>query len=58
MYIEERGPAKLTGPSVIPILKNLPASKRKAEEAIDKQKIPKEHQERVKKYFEALGGKS
>ena len=57
MYMEERGPAKLTGPSSLPLLKNVPASKRKAEEAIDKQQIPKQHQERVKKYFESLEGK-
>ena len=56
-YIEQKGMAKLSGPSAIPMLKDVPASRLKAEAAIDKQKIPKEHQERVKKYFEALEGR-
>ena len=56
-YIEQKGLAKLTGPSSIPLLADVPASQRKAEEAIASQRIPKEHQERVKRYFEALEGR-
>ena len=57
-YIEQKGLAKLTGPSNIPLLADVAASSRKAEEAITNQRIPKEHQQRVKRYFEALEGKS
>jgi hypothetical protein len=56
-YLEQRGMAKLSGPSSIPMMADVRASERKAEEAIDHQRIPKEHQERVKRYFEALEGR-
>lgn len=55
-YIEFRGPATLNGRSSIQYTKDVVGAKQKAEKAIDRQKIPKEYQQRVKKYFESLSG--
>jgi chemotaxis protein histidine kinase CheA len=55
-YVEVKGPATLNKRSQVPYQKVLPSYKNRAEEAIGKKEIPKEHQERVRKYFESLGG--
>jgi hypothetical protein len=54
-YIEMRGPTGQGLRSSIPYEKVLPSYKRKADEAMNRQEIPPEHQKRVKKYFESLG---
>ena len=54
-YIEMRGPTGQGLRSSIPYEKVLPSYKRKADEALNRQEIPPEHQKRVKKYFESLG---
>ena len=56
VYIEIKGPAKLGERSSMPYQKVLPKYKRRAEEALGKQKIPAEHQKRVKEYFNSLQG--
>lgn len=57
-YVLQKGMAKLTGPSSVPMAKEARAAKQKAEEAISKQQVPKDQQERVRKYFESLVGTS
>ena len=54
-YIELRGPTTNGLRSSIPYQKVLPSYKHKADEAINRQEIPPEQQQRVKKYFESLG---
>lgn len=54
-YIELRGPTSTGMTTSIPYRKVLPTYRKKADEAIDRQQIPPEHQKRVKKYFESLG---
>lgn len=53
-YIEVKGPSKPGERSKTPYFKVLPSYKKKAEEALDKDRIPREHQKRVKDYFESL----
>lgn len=53
-YIEVKGPVKPGERSKTPYFKVLPKYKKKAEEALDKDLIPREHQKRVKDYFESL----
>lgn len=54
-FIEIRGPATVGKRSGVPYRQVLPAYRRKAEEAIRKNAVPKKHETRVKKYFESLG---
>jgi hypothetical protein len=56
-YIEIKAPTTVGTRSSVPYSKVLPSYRKKAQSAIDKQQIPKEHQKRVKEYFESLGGK-
>jgi len=55
MYIEMRGPTGQGLKSTIPYQKVLPSYKAKADQAINRQEIPPEHQKRVKQYFQSLG---
>lgn len=55
-YIEIKGPATVGNRSSTPYMKVLPKYKKRAEEALGKQKIPPEHQSRVKEYFKSLQG--
>lgn len=55
-YIEIKGPTGLGSKSSTPYMKVLPRYKKQAEEAIDRQKIPRQHQKRVKEYFDSLAG--
>ncbi|MBX7132816.1 MAG: hypothetical protein K1X67_09095 [Fimbriimonadaceae bacterium] len=55
-YIEIKGPASLGAKSSVPYKKVLPSYKKKAEEAMKRQDIPKEHEKRVKEYFDSLTG--
>lgn len=58
-YVEIRGPVKPGEKSKTPYFKVFPKYKKQAEDALNKDRIPKEHQKRVKDYFESLnkGGK-
>lgn len=55
-YVEIRGPVRPGEKSKTPYFKVLPKYKKQAEDALDKDRIPKEHQKRVKDYFESLTG--
>lgn len=55
-YIEVRGPATLGQRSVVPMSKALPKYQKKAEEAINKKRIPKSKQKKVREYFNSLQG--
>ncbi|CAN5429799.1 hypothetical protein BH11ARM2_BH11ARM2_08790 [soil metagenome] len=54
-YVEIKAPTTVGTRSSIPYMKALPSYKHKAEEAMRDDKIPKEHEKRVKAYFEGLG---
>jgi hypothetical protein len=53
-YIEIKAPTNVGTRSSVPYTKVLPSYRRKAESALNRQEIPKEHQKRVKEYFESL----
>ena len=53
-YIEVKGPTGLGAKSSTPYTKVLPKYKKQAEQAVQRQQIPREHQKRVKEYFESL----
>jgi hypothetical protein len=53
-YIEIKAPTNVGTRSSVPYTRVLPSYKRKAESALNRQEIPKEHQKRVKEYFESL----
>ncbi|HRK20889.1 MAG TPA: hypothetical protein PLX06_03740 [Fimbriimonadaceae bacterium] len=55
-YVEVKGPASLGKPSQVPYLKVLPKYQQAAEEALRKQKVPKDQEKRVRDYFRAIGG--
>lgn len=58
-YMEIKGPASLGERSKTPYFKVMPKYRKQAEEALNKDKIPKEHQKRVRDYFDSLNrGKS
>lgn len=54
-FVEIKAPTTVGTRSSIPYMKALPSYKQKAEEAMRDDKIPKEHEKRVKAYFEGLG---
>jgi hypothetical protein len=55
-YIEIKGPTSVGNRSSVPYKSVLPSYRKKAEQAIDRQKIPKQHEKRVKEYFDSLNG--
>lgn len=55
-YIEIKGPTSVGTRSSVKYTKVLPSYKKKAEEAIGKKSIPKQHEKRVKEYFDSLSG--
>src|SRR5688572_23238590 len=50
-YVEIKGPTMVGTRSSVAYTKDGLNAKKKAEQAIDRQKIPKEHEKRVKEYF-------
>lgn len=54
-YTEIKAPTSVGTRSSVPYTKVLPSYKKKAESALDRQEIPRQHQKRVKEYFESLG---
>jgi len=55
-YIEIKGPTSVGTRSSVKYTKVLPSYKKKAEEAIGKKSIPKQHEKRVREYFDSLAG--
>jgi hypothetical protein len=55
-YIEIKGPTGVGDKSSTPYTKVLPKYKKQAEKALQRQRIPREHQKKVKDYFNSLGG--
>jgi DNA repair exonuclease SbcCD ATPase subunit len=53
-YMEIKGPASLGERSKTPYFKVMPKYRKQAEEAMNKDRIPKEHQKRVRDYFDSL----
>ena len=54
VYIEVRGPSGIGSKSKTPYQNVLPQYRRSAEQALDKNKIPREYQSRVREYFRSL----
>jgi hypothetical protein len=54
-YVEIKAPSTVGNRSAVPYVKVLPSYRKKAESALEHQQIPKEHEKRVKEYFESLG---
>lgn len=53
--VEIKAPTRLGSKSSVPYRKVLPSYKRAAESAIERNAVPREHEKRVKEYFDALG---
>lgn len=56
-YVEVRGPASLGQRAQTPYGRVPNSYRRRAEQAIERNQIPKQHEKRVREYFESLGGK-
>lgn len=56
-YVEVRGPASLGERAKTPYSRVPSSYRRRAEQAIERNQIPKQHEKRVREYFESLGGK-
>jgi len=55
-YVEIRAPSMVGNRTSVPYRDVLPSYEKKAESALNRQQIPKEHQKRVKQYFDSLTG--
>jgi chemotaxis protein histidine kinase CheA len=55
-YVEIRAPSTVGNRTSVPYKDVLPSYEKKAESAMNRQQIPKEHQKRVKDYFDSLAG--
>lgn len=55
-YVEIRAPSMVGNRTSVPYREVLPSYEKKAESALSRQQIPKEHQQRVKAYFDSLTG--
>lgn len=55
-FVEVKAPSAMGDRTSVPYQKVLPKYKEAAEKAIDREKIPKEHEKRVREYFESLAG--
>lgn len=56
-YVDIKGPSGVGMRSKTPYSAALPKYRKSAEQAIDRQEIPKSQQKRVRDYFDSLGGK-
>ncbi len=54
-YVEIKAPTTVGNRSSVPYVRVLPSYRKKAESALDRQQIPKEHEKRVREYFNGLG---
>lgn len=55
-FVEVKAPSAKGDRTSVPYQQVLPKYREAAEEAIDRDAIPKQHQNRVKEYFESLTG--
>jgi len=55
-FVEVKAPSAMGDRTSVPYGKVLPQYKDAAEKSIERQEIPKEHEKRVREYFESLGG--
>jgi len=55
-YVEIKAPTVVGNRSSVPYSSVLPSYSKKAESALNRQEIPKQHQKRVKEYFDSLTG--
>ncbi|MCH8977952.1 MAG: hypothetical protein IH945_01755 [Armatimonadetes bacterium] len=55
-YVEVKAPSPMGDRTSVPYIKVLPEYRRAAEKAIEREEIPKEHEKRVREYFESLTG--
>lgn len=53
-YVEIKGPTMVGNRSSVAYTRDVLSARKRAEQAIDRQKIPKEHEKRVKAYFDSL----
>lgn len=54
-YVEIKAPATTGNRTSIPYVNVLPKYRQRAESALKRDQIPKEHEKRVKEYFNGLG---
>lgn len=55
-FVEVKAPSAMGDRTSVPYQKVLPKYREAAEKAIDREAIPKQHEQRVKEYFESLTG--
>jgi hypothetical protein len=55
-YVEIKAPTTVGTRSSVPYTQVLPSYRKKAESALNDQRIPKQHEKRVKEYFDSLAG--
>ena len=55
-YVEVRAPSPMGDRTSVPYQRVLPKYRDAAEKAIERDEIPKEHEKRVREYFESLNG--
>ena len=55
-FVEVKAPSAMGDKTSVPYAKVLPQYKEAAEKSIEKKEIPKEHEKRVREYFESLSG--
>jgi hypothetical protein len=55
-FVEVKAPSAMGDKTSVPYSRVLPRYKDAAEKSIEKQQIPKEHEKRVREYFESLTG--
>lgn len=55
-YVEVRAPSPMGDKTSVPYQTVLPRYSDAAEKAIEREEIPKEHEKRVREYFESLNG--
>ncbi|MGE0001948.1 MAG: hypothetical protein AB7F50_03555 [Fimbriimonadaceae bacterium] len=53
--VELKAPTQVGSKSTVPYRKVLPGYKKAAESAVDRKQVPREHEKRVKEYFDSLG---
>lgn len=55
-FVEVKAPSAMGDRTSVPYAKVLPKYREAAEKSIDRKEIPKEHEKRVREYFESLTG--
>jgi hypothetical protein len=55
-FVEVKAPSAMGDKTSVPYARVLPKYREAAEKSIDRKEIPKEHEKRVREYFESLTG--